>query len=238
MEPEDREDRRPLVAVVDPLVLRRAAMVRFLEEWSMANGVRIVAVAPDAVPDLPGGADSYALVLLNLGALPVGEALPTTWLEQIGHALPATPIGIVSDRDAPDDSVAALQSGAMGFVPTSTEPGVAMHAFTFIMRGGSYFPPGALLGRGQKPGSRGASGGGGSMMRDAMHRPRASGLTSKQEAILLHLKQGQSNKVIARLLGLQEATVKVHMRHIMRKLGASNRTQAALAAADRMRTAA
>ena len=43
------------------------------------------------------------------------------------------------------------------------------------------------------------------------------------------LRRGQSNKVITNRLGLAEATVKVHLRCIMRKLGVVNRTQVAIA---------
>ena len=52
---------------------------------------------------------------------------------------------------------------------------------------------------------------------------------SGREAQILHLiTQGASNKVIARDLGLAEATVKVHVKAILRKVKVSNRTQAAL----------
>lgn len=44
------------------------------------------------------------------------------------------------------------------------------------------------------------------------------------------LKNGEPNKVIARRLGTTEGTVKLHVRQIMRKLGATNRTQAAVTA--------
>ena len=50
--------------------------------------------------------------------------------------------------------------------------------------------------------------------------------------MLLQLRDGKSNKVIARALDMTEATVKVHVRQIMRKLGASNRTQAAVCAVE------
>jgi DNA-binding NarL/FixJ family response regulator len=48
--------------------------------------------------------------------------------------------------------------------------------------------------------------------------------------VLACLKNGLSNKQIARELDMSEATVKVHVRHIMKKLGASNRTQAVVLA--------
>jgi DNA-binding NarL/FixJ family response regulator len=44
--------------------------------------------------------------------------------------------------------------------------------------------------------------------------------------VLSHLRQGKANKIIAYELGMTESTVKVHIRNIMRKMGATNRTQA------------
>jgi DNA-binding NarL/FixJ family response regulator len=58
----------------------------------------------------------------------------------------------------------------------------------------------------------------------------ARGLTTRQQEVLERLRQGESNKLIGRQLKLRESTVKVHIRQIMRKLGATNRTQAALCA--------
>jgi DNA-binding NarL/FixJ family response regulator len=56
------------------------------------------------------------------------------------------------------------------------------------------------------------------------------GLTPSEQRVLELLKKGQPNKVIARELDIEETTVKVHVRRIMRKLNAANRTQAALVA--------
>jgi two-component system nitrate/nitrite response regulator NarL len=53
-------------------------------------------------------------------------------------------------------------------------------------------------------------------------------LSGKQQKVFEILRQGASNKEIARQLGVAEATVKVHVRAIMRKLGATNRTQIAI----------
>src|SRR5580704_4602754 len=51
-------------------------------------------------------------------------------------------------------------------------------------------------------------------------------LTPREEEVLLDLVKGHSNKVIARNLGMMEATVKVHVQHLLRKINAQNRTQA------------
>ncbi len=54
------------------------------------------------------------------------------------------------------------------------------------------------------------------------------GLTEREVQILQCLVQGDSNKMIANRLGITEATVKVHMKGLLRKISATNRTQAAI----------
>ena len=56
--------------------------------------------------------------------------------------------------------------------------------------------------------------------------PPAGLLTPRQATVLSLLQQGKANKIIAYELGMSESTVKVHIRNIMRKIGATNRTQA------------
>ena len=55
---------------------------------------------------------------------------------------------------------------------------------------------------------------------------RQNPLTSRQMVVLAHLQRGSANKIIAHELDMSESTVKVHVRNIMRKVGATNRTQA------------
>lgn len=52
-------------------------------------------------------------------------------------------------------------------------------------------------------------------------------LSARERQILVYVARGASNKVIARALGISEATVKIHVKGIFRKIGVSNRTQAA-----------
>jgi DNA-binding NarL/FixJ family response regulator len=51
-------------------------------------------------------------------------------------------------------------------------------------------------------------------------------LTERERSVLRHVSEGNRNKDIARLLEISEETVKVHMKHIMEKLGANDRTEA------------
>jgi DNA-binding NarL/FixJ family response regulator len=60
------------------------------------------------------------------------------------------------------------------------------------------------------------------------------GLSEREQLILAKLTEGSTNKSIANELGICEATVKVHLRTCFRKIGAKNRTQAALWASERL----
>ena len=62
------------------------------------------------------------------------------------------------------------------------------------------------------------------------HRRPASALTQRETDILALLSEGRSNRDISRALYLSEKTVKAHLAAIFRKLGVTNRTQAAMAA--------
>lgn len=64
----------------------------------------------------------------------------------------------------------------------------------------------------------------------ALRSPDVLDLTPRQRAVLEMLAEGQSNKLIARSLGINDTTVRVHVRAVLRKLGVNNRTQAALVA--------
>jgi two-component system, NarL family, nitrate/nitrite response regulator NarL len=61
-------------------------------------------------------------------------------------------------------------------------------------------------------------------------------LSNREAEILGRLMRGEPNKVIARKLALTEATVKVHIKAILRKIGAANRTQAAMWAKEHLTT--
>ena len=56
----------------------------------------------------------------------------------------------------------------------------------------------------------------------------ADRLTPRDREILSHLVEGHSNKEIARILGITEATVKIHLKSLLRKIGVENRTQAVI----------
>ena len=62
---------------------------------------------------------------------------------------------------------------------------------------------------------------------DARDTGLAHQFTPRQVAVLQHLRQGKANKIIAHELAMSESTVKVHVRNIMKKMKATNRTEVA-----------
>ncbi|HEY2337887.1 MAG TPA: response regulator transcription factor [Burkholderiales bacterium] len=162
-----------------------------------------------ATPDLD-------LVLLDL-AMPGMDGL--AGLRALRGRRPALPVVILSASEEPIDVRRAIESGAMGFIPKASSSAVMLGALRLVLSGGVYVPP-AYLAR-----SRAGT--------TPITAPSADtlGLTPRQHDVLRLLGQGQSNKEIARVLGLAEGTVKLHISAILRALGVSNRTRAVVAAA-------
>jgi DNA-binding NarL/FixJ family response regulator len=168
------------------------------------------------------------MVVLNIGSDTLNDPVFMDRVKAIQAQQPEAILVALSDRDDPDEMLRAFEIGFRGFIPTCLEPETVFQVLTFLIKGGSFFPPTILqrfLGgadirvnaSGDKNNGVFAEGVG-----------SAHGLTARQQEVLELLRQGISNKVIGRQLNMTEATVKVHVRQIMRKLGASNRTQAAV----------
>ncbi len=221
----------PVIALVDAMELRRAGFSCLLQEWAKLNEASFPVYDSVATLLKDDVGPRCKMVILSIGGVEVVDADVLTQIEQIRSELPHASLVILSDHKEPRQIVSAFRLGAKGFISTVTDPSVALRALSFIMCGGSFFPPHALAELSQV--SENAS-------RTAAHETHgirisfsvSGAMTSRQREVLSCLRLGKSNKQIARELGMQEATVKVHIRQIMRKLGVANRTQAALQAAQ------
>ncbi|MBL8261749.1 MAG: response regulator transcription factor [Xanthomonadaceae bacterium] len=130
---------------------------------------------------------------------------------------PQLPVMVVSAREEPAVMRRALDHGAVGFLPKSADAGTLGEAIDAVLAGDRWAPPAAL----KAPAAPAEE-------HDAAQRVRE--LTPQQFRVLQMLGDGLLNKQIAYELGVSEATIKAHMTAILRKLGASNRTQAVLIA--------
>ena len=136
-----------------------------------------------------------------------------TLLSAVSAALPATPVALLSHFEDRQSIREAFGLGVRGYIPTSLASMVAVEAVRLICVGGTFAPTVALLCQ--------------SPPRSSAGEPQIGGFTQRQSQILDCLQRGMANKLIAYELNMCESTVKVHIRNIMKKLNATNRTQVA-----------
>ena len=212
----------PSVLVIDALELRRAGIVSLIEPWAESIGLATEAIAPEDLPSFSESDKDVRFVIFYVGGASLHDIHLQATAREIRGNFAGKPCVILSDRKEADEAVEAAALGKQAFLSTSMRPEIARQALTFILGGGTYFPREALL---ESAASHGHLRG-----QAQAAEYEGDGLTRRQAEVLERLRLGKSNKHIARDLNMQESTVKVHVRQIMRKLGAANRTQAALLA--------
>ena len=130
---------------------------------------------------------------------------------------PQLPVAMVSAREEPEVMRRALDHGAMGFIPKSSDATTLATALQQILDGERWVPDAVLNAKPIADDERAIA-------------ARVRELTPQQFRVLQMLGTGLLNKQIGYELGVSEATIKAHMSAVLRKLGANNRTQAVLLA--------
>jgi DNA-binding NarL/FixJ family response regulator len=189
------------------------AAIAFVEAADLEEAVRAARAA--------GAADPIDLVLLDLG-LPDRSGVRTliAFRESVE---PCPPVVVFSATDDADTVTAALDAGAMGYIPKTSTPAVMQQALRLVLANGIYVPPTVLRRRG---GARPAPAEPASL---PLRRLSELGLTPRQQHVCSLMVKGRPVKEIARELGISAATVKAHLQPILRTLGAMNRTEAIVA---------
>lgn len=165
------------------------------------------------------------LILLDL-ALP--DSAGTSGLLRLREQAPQVTVVVLSADETPEMVLAAVDAGAAGFIPKTARSGVMQAALRVVLDGGVYLPPATLLAGAGFDGEAAAP----SAPSVLLPEPDGlAGLTPRQCDVLRLLIEGKTNKLICRELELSESTVKTHLASIFRRLGASSRTQAVVAAA-------
>jgi two-component system nitrate/nitrite response regulator NarL len=130
-----------------------------------------------------------------------------------------TPVLVLTMSEAAEDLAAALRLGVRGYLLKDMEPADVIDAIRRAARGELVVAPSisgklaTILQTGEEPGSAASL---------------ARQLTGRERQILGYVASGLSNKAIARTLGISNDTVKLHVRHILAKLGLSSRVEAAV----------
>ncbi|WP_171101138.1 response regulator transcription factor [Ruegeria sp. HKCCD7255] len=198
------------VLIADDHDLILDTLVAFIDA---AGGIE-VETAPDfpAAKTLLENDGAFDLVLLDLN-MPGMNGL--AGLETCIALDGAQHVALFTGDTSRDLAQRALELGAAGFVPKTLPAKSLVNAIRFMAMGEQYLPAGFM--NAEQP--------------EDSH-PMAQKLTERERQVLKGLTEGKSNKEIARDLDLSEPTIKLHMKTLYRKVGVSNRTQAALAARE------
>jgi DNA-binding NarL/FixJ family response regulator len=156
-------------------------------------------------------------ILLNLGGRKVTDGNTADEINRLASEFKSVPVVILADTDDLGQILRALECGARGYIPSSVGVEVCAEAIGLARSGGIFVPASSILAMRHLI----AAGG----------QPRANPLsgmfTARQTEVAQALRRGKANKIIAYELNLRESTVKVHIRNIMKKLRATNRTEVA-----------
>jgi two-component system, NarL family, nitrate/nitrite response regulator NarL len=205
------------VLLVDDHTLFRIGLAELLERRSIEvcgavgdgqEGVRLVG---ELEPDV---------VLLDM-RMPEVSGLEV--LRRLQKDYPTVPVVILTTSREERDLIESLRGGAKGYLLKDMEPDTLVNSLNDIVAGKTVVAPDmtAVLAR--------------VVQGDGPLEPRPnrfSDLTPRESEILCHLAAGQSNKVIARELGISDGTVKLHVKSILRKLHVHSRVEAAVIAVE------
>jgi DNA-binding NarL/FixJ family response regulator len=187
-----REGLKTLLTALEPAV-------RISDAGTVAQAIALAAVdAPD-------------LILLDMN-LPGTSRLDA--LRQVKAAHEAASVVVVSADEDPVLIRSAVDEGAAGYIPKTSDASLTIQALRLVLANGIYLPRAAL------------TGGGAHSSADASKAQGLPEFSGRQVAVLKCLLQGKANKVIARELDIAEGTVKAHLWAIYQALGVNSRAQA------------
>jgi DNA-binding NarL/FixJ family response regulator len=208
------------ILIVDDHALVRRGMGHVVRECFTEAEVVEAGNAVEAIEVMTSDNVNVALVDVRM---PDSDGLEL--LHQMKERWPETPVIMLTSFDHAQYVRRALAEGAAGYMLKDATPEDLEQAIKVaISGGGNVLSPRVIqnLFESMDGPGRGENG-------DSGHRPIAS-LTQRETDILALLAEGMSNRDISRGLFLSEKTVKAHLAAVFRKLGVTNRTQAAMAA--------
>lgn len=205
------------VLIIDDHALFRVGLKGLLEQRNIevvgvaAGGKEGIELASELKPDI---------VLLDLRMPDMGGL---EVLKVLREKVPNIPIVVLTTSDEEADLIKSLRSGAQGYLLKDMEPDELVGALRDIEKGKNVVAQNltdALARMVQ-----------GDTTFEDDEGPFSS-LTPREHEILCLLADGQSNKLIARNLGISDGTVKLHVKAILRKLGIHSRVEAAVIAVE------
>ncbi len=208
--------------IADDHKLLRDTLSSFLAQQDDIDVVSVgdVAEAQHAIAT----AGPFDLVLLDYG-MPGMDAL--AGLSAILSASDAPPVVLISGFATQETVEHAFQMGIRGFLHKTMPATSLLNAIRFMAQGERFVPVDFVTS------SPSVEAGTYSAQPRGRAQQLSDGLTDREHQVLMAICEGQTNKEIARRLDLSEPTIKLHVKTLCRRLGVSNRTQAAMVASAR-----
>lgn len=221
--------------IADDHALFRDAMTQYVERSNPGSVVNTASNLDDVFQFLNGTSDIPDLVLLDLN-MPGMNGL--MGFARFRETYPKIPVALLSGMAEPEDIQRAMDLGAIGFFPKTLSGRALLKAIELVLAGEKFIPVDSKT-NGLMPSYYNDE----TLNKMPVNLPLKTSstptpypsssanrirLTPRENDVLMCLCRGQSNKDIARNLGLQDVTIKLHVRSICRKLEVTNRTQAVL----------
>ena len=223
--------------VVDDHTLFRRGLIALLGQDA---GLHVVGEAGDAAEALRLVPTLQPDVILLDNHLP--GVMGVDAIRGLREVSPRSRVLMLTVSEDSQDLAAALRNGAQGYLLKTIDGDLLAQAIRRAAQGEPVVSPelmGKLVAAFQSQGAPSAASAApapevveasGSAASD-----RGTPLSPREEEVLREIARGMSNKEIARVLDIAETTVKIHVQHILRKLGLTSRVQAAVYASDRQR---
>lgn len=209
------QDQEGCLLIIDSRALDRECLAQSLISHDLGMDVSALASADEWRREKefhpPLGA-----ILLNLGGRKVTDTNVANEITRLTSEFRSVPVVVLADTDDLTQILKALEYGARGYIPTSVGIDVCVEAIGLAIAGGIFVPASSVLAMRHLIDSSSQEA-----------RPLAGMFTLRQAEVVQALRRGKANKIIAYELNLRESTVKVHIRNIMKKLKATNRTEVA-----------
>ncbi len=193
-----------------------------LQELLQRRGIDVIAAEGDCDVGIRLARDELPDVILLDMRMPQMSGIEV--LRRLRKANLKMPIVMLTTSGEEKDLIDSLQKGAQGYLLKDMEPNELITALDDIVSGKTVVAPELtdVLAKVVQ----------GEAAEAPMLHTLFSALTPREREILCHLAEGQSNKVIARNLGISDGTVKLHVKAILRKLDVHSRVEAAVIAVE------
>lgn len=202
------------ILIIDPRTLDRECLSQSLTMYNPAMHIRTAGSIDDWCKQQPQ--DNPAAILLVFSGTKVSDQGTCEKISNVVEAFRRVPVIVIADSDDLSEIMKAVEIGARGYIPNSVRVNVAAQAIALARAGGVFIPASSILAAKDAIGSAVN----GTNYRSDIFTPR-------EMEVAEALRRGKANKIIAYEMNLCESTVKVHIRNIMKKLHATNRTEVA-----------